>query len=275
MPIAVVTGAGGGLGRAIALDLAHRGFLVHATDIDADTAARTAAEIGAGGSSSALDVRDEAACKAVAAEAATRAGSLDLWVNNAGVLITGDAWDQDDRARRTMLDVNAVGTMNGTVAALDRMLPLDRGHVINVISLAGLVAAPGEVAYSASKHAALAFTLGTLFDLRRSGAKGIRISAVCPDGIWTPMLADRLEDPAAASSFSGHLLTAEQVAVAVGRLVDRPRPLLVLPRWRGPLLRVFALFPRLSLRLLPMAMRDAQRRQKRYKKLIEAGKWPR
>lgn len=274
MPIAVVTGAGGGLGRAIALDLASRGFLVHATDVNADTAARTAAEIGAGGSSSVLDVRDEAACRAVAAEAATRAGTLDLWVNNAGVLITGDAWDQDERDRKSMLDVNALGTMNGTVAALERMLPLDRGHVINVISLAGLVAAPGEVAYSASKHAALAFTLGTLFDLRRSGKRGVQISAVCPDGIWTPMLEDRLEDPAAASSFSGHLLTAEQVAVEVGRLADRPRPLLVLPRWRGPMLRVFALFPRLALRLLPAVMRDAQRRQRRYKKLIESGKWP-
>ncbi len=274
MPIAVVTGAGGGLGRAIAVDLAHRGFLVHATDIAADAAARTAAEIGAGASSAELDVRDEAACRAVAAEAATRGGSLDLWVNNAGVLITGPAWEQDEVARRAMLDVNALGTMNGTVAALDRMLPLDRGHVVNVISLAGLVAAPGEVAYSAAKHAALAFTLGTLFDLRRSGVRGVQVSAVCPDGIWTPMLEDRLDDPAAASSFSGHLLRAEDVAVQVGRLVERPQPLLVLPRWRGPILRVFDLFPRLSLRLLPLVMRDARRRQRRYKKLIESGRWP-
>ena len=73
-----------------------------------------------------------------------------------------------------MLDVNALGTMNGTIAALEKMLPPGRGHVINVISLAGLVAAPGEVNYSASKHAAMAFTLGTLFDLRRAGVTGVR-----------------------------------------------------------------------------------------------------
>lgn len=274
MPIAVVTGAGGGLGRAIAIDLADRGFLVHATDVDAAAAGRTAALIGAGASAAELDVRDQAACRAVAAEAATRGGSLDLWVNNAGVLTTGPAWEQDESAWRRMLDVNVLGTMNGTVAALDRMLPTERGQVVNVISLAGLVAAPGEVAYSASKHAALAFTLGTLFDLRRSGIKGIRVSAICPDGIWTPMLEGRLDDPAAASSFSGHLLTAEQVAVEVGRLVDRPRPLVTLPRWRGPMLRTFDLFPRFALRLLPLLMRDARRRQRRYKKLIESGKWP-
>jgi NAD(P)-dependent dehydrogenase (short-subunit alcohol dehydrogenase family) len=273
MPVAVVTGAGGGLGRAIALDLAGRGYLVHATDVDAAAAAATAGDIGAGGTSSELDVTDTEACRATAA-ATSRAGSLDLWVNNAGVLITGQSWEQDEAARRTMLDVNALGTMNGTIAALEKMLPAGRGHVINVISLAGLVAAPGEVAYSASKHAAMAFTLGTLFDLRRGGISAVQLSAVCPDGIWTPMLADKLDDPAAAGSFSGELLTPEHVATEVGKLSERPRPMLVLPRWRGPVLRMFDLFPRLTLRLLPLVMRDARRRQRRYKRLIESGKWP-
>jgi NAD(P)-dependent dehydrogenase (short-subunit alcohol dehydrogenase family) len=274
MPVAVVTGAGGGLGRAISLELANRGFLVHVTDLDRDAATATAAEIGAGSSAAVLDVRDEGACRGIAAEAAARGGALDLWVNNAGVLFTGPAWEQDERARRTMLEVNALGTMNGTLAALDAMRPAGRGHVINVISLAGLVAAPGEASYSASKHAALAFTLGLLFDLRQSGARGIELSAICPDGIWTPMLQGRLDDPTAASSFSGRLLTPEQVASAVGGLVERPRPLVVLPRWRGPMLRLFDLFPRLSLRLLPLVMRDALRRQRRYRKLIESGRWP-
>jgi NAD(P)-dependent dehydrogenase (short-subunit alcohol dehydrogenase family) len=273
MPVAVVTGAGSGLGRAIALDLASRGYLVHATDVDGDAAAATAAEIGIGATSLALDVRDEAACRA-AATAAARAGSLDLWVNNAGVLATGAAWEQREPIRRTMMEVNALGTMNGTVAALETMLAAGRGHVVNVISLAGLVAAPGEVSYSASKHAALAFTLGALFDLRRAGVRGVELSAVCPDGIWTPMLEERLDDPAAASSFSGHLLRVEDVALAVGRLTERPRPLLVLPRWRGPVLRLFDLFPRLALRMLPLVMRDARRRQRRYKRLIQAGRWP-
>jgi NAD(P)-dependent dehydrogenase (short-subunit alcohol dehydrogenase family) len=274
MRTAVVTGAGGGLGRAIALELANRGFQVHVTDIDPDAATRVAAEIGAGAQSTGLDVRDETACRALAGEATADGGSLDVWVNNAGVLVTGPSWTQDEATRRTMLEVNALGTMNGTVAALEPMIVAGRGHVINVISLAGIVAAPGEVNYSASKHAAMAFTLGTLFDLRRSGIEGIELSAVCPDGIWTPMLEDKLDDPEAAGSFSGHLLTAEEVAAEVGKLTERPRPILVLPRWRGPMLRLFDLFPRLALRLLPWVMRDARRKQRRYKKLIESGKWP-
>jgi NAD(P)-dependent dehydrogenase (short-subunit alcohol dehydrogenase family) len=274
MPVAVVTGAGGGLGRAIARELVARGYLVHAADVDLAAAQRTAAGIGEAARPARLDVRDEAACRALAGDAAAGDGGLDLWVNNAGVLVTGPAWEQDEETRRRIVEVNALGTMNGTVAALELLIPAGRGHVINVISLAGIVAAPGEVTYSASKHAALAYTLGTLYDLRRAGISKIEVSAVCPDGIWTPMLEGRLEDPEAAGSFSGHLLTPERVAREVGRLAERPRPLLVIPRWRGPLLRLFDLFPRLALRLLPLVMRDARRRQRRYRRLIEAGKWP-
>jgi len=195
MPVAVVTGAGGGLGRAIALDLASRGYLIQATDIDAGAAAGTAAEIGAGASSSELDVTDQEACHAIATAAATRSGTLDLWGQQ-----RRRAGHRPVLGARRGDDINALGTM--------------------------------------------------------------------------PMLEDKLNDPAAASSFSGQLLTPGEVATAVGKLTERPRPLLVLPRWRGPLLRIFDLFPRLALRLLPLVMRDARRRQRRYKRLIESGKWP-
>jgi NAD(P)-dependent dehydrogenase (short-subunit alcohol dehydrogenase family) len=274
MATAVVTGAGRGLGRAVAHALAARGLTLHVTDVDPEAAERVAAELGGGAFYSPLDVRDENACGRVAEATVERGGSLDVWVNNAGILVTGLAWEQDEAVRRSMLEINAAGTMNGSVAALEQMLPAGSGHIINVISLAGLIAAPGEVNYSASKHAAIAFTLGTLLDLRRAGIDGIHLSAVCPDGIWTPMLADKLDDPDAAGSFSGTLLTAEQVAPRIAALLDRPRPLLTIPRWRGVVLRLFDAFPSLVIRLTPWLMRDAQRRQRRYKRKIEAGRWP-
>jgi NAD(P)-dependent dehydrogenase (short-subunit alcohol dehydrogenase family) len=273
MRTAVVTGAGSGLGRAIAIDLAERGYRVHVTDVDAGAADRVAAELGGEARGTALDVRDEAACRGLA-ESIGRTESLDLWVNNAGVFFSGPPWEQSADTRQTMLDVNTTGLMNGTIAALGPMRAAGRGHVVNVVSLAGIVAAPGEVAYSASKHAAMAFTLGTLFDLRRTGHKDIHLSAVCPDGIWTPMLEDKLDDPDAAPSFSGRLLTAEEVAKEIGKLTERPRPVLIVPRWRGPMLRFFDLFPSLGLRLLPLVLWDARRRQRAYKKKIEAGRWP-
>jgi NAD(P)-dependent dehydrogenase (short-subunit alcohol dehydrogenase family) len=273
MRTAVVTGAGSGLGRAIAAELSERGYRVHVTDVDAGAADRVAAELGGEARGSGLDVRDEAGCRGLA-DSIGRTGSLDLWVNNAGVFFSGVPWEQGSELRELMFDVNTKGLINGTLAALAPMIAADRGHVVNVISLAGLVAAPGEVAYSASKHAAMAFTLGTFFDLRRTGRKGIQISAVCPDGIWTPMLEDKLDDLDSAPSFSGRLLTAEEVAKEVGKLTEHPRPILIVPRWRGPMLRLVNLFPRVALRLLPLLLWDARRKQRRYKRLIQAGKWP-
>jgi short-subunit dehydrogenase len=149
------------------------------------------------------------------------------------------------------------------------MRPRDSGHVLNVVSLAGLAVAPGETLYSATKHACLAFSLGTLHDLRRSGCRGVYVSALCPDGIWTPMLHDKLDDPNAALSFSGTLLDAETVARRAVELLDRPRPVAAIPRWRGTVARVFAAAPRGGLALRPLLMRDAQRRQRAWKRKLD------
>jgi NAD(P)-dependent dehydrogenase (short-subunit alcohol dehydrogenase family) len=271
---ALVTGAGRGLGLEIARVLARRGLTVHVTDVDEAAAVAAAEEVGGGAFGSALDVRDPGACSAAAAATVERLGSLDVWVNNAGVLVTGHTWDHDAETRRNVLDINALGTFNGTVAALEVMRPAGRGHVVNVVSLAGLVAAPGEALYSASKHAAIAFSIGTLIDLRRSGVRDVHVSALCPDGIWSPMLHDKLDDPHAAPSFSGQLMSPAQAAEAVDDLLDKPRPVLTVPRWRGAFVRLFDLFPGLAVRLVPALMSDARRRQRRWKKRIEAGRAP-
>jgi NAD(P)-dependent dehydrogenase (short-subunit alcohol dehydrogenase family) len=219
-------------------------------------------------------VTDTEACRSAAADVVERTGSLDIWVNNAGILFTGLAHEQAVDLHRRMLEVNAIGTFNGTLAAIERMRPTGRGHIVNVISLAGLAAATGIVGYSASKHAAIAFSLGTLADLRRSGLKDIHISCVCPDGVWTPMINDKLDDPNDALSFSGVMLMPEQVAERVERLLDKPQAVLTIPRWRGRFARFFDSHPDLTLRLTPLLMRDARRRQRAFKRKVESGKWP-
>jgi NAD(P)-dependent dehydrogenase (short-subunit alcohol dehydrogenase family) len=274
MPSALVTGAGRGMGLEIARRLVGRGYEVAVTDVDEATSSAAAEQLGERAWSHVLDVTDTEACRAAAAEVVERAGSLDVWVNNAGILVTGLSFEQDIDVHRRMLEVNAVGTMNGTLAAIERMQPAGRGHIINLISLAGLAAATGIVGYSASKHAAIAFSLGTAADLRRSGLDGIHISCVCPDGVWTPMIIDKLDDPNDALSFSGVMLMPEKVAEHVEGLLDRPRPVLTIPRWRGRFARFFDRHPQLSLRLTPLLMRDALRRQRAFKKKVETGKWP-
>ena len=262
---AVVTGAGGGLGREIATRLGTAGFHVLVTDVDGAAAHAVAEEItDAGGTATGLelDVRDQGAMRRAASTAVGAAGSLALWVNNAGILVTGPVWEQDDDQRRLMFEVNALGTMHGTVAALEVMRPARTGHVINVGSLAGLVSVPGEGVYAATKHAVVGLSTSTLADLRAAGERDVHISCICPDGMWTPMLHDKLDDPQASMSFSGQLLQPEDVADAVRRLVDRPRPVVALPRWRGVEVRLFDLVPGLAMRTVPLVVRMSRVQQR-------------
>jgi short-subunit dehydrogenase len=261
---AVVTGAAGGLGFEIARLLAQRGLAVNIGDVDEAGAHAAAQKLGGAAWGTKLDVTDPDACRAAAREAATREGGLAVWVNNAGILRTGPSWSHADAERRALVDVNVHGLMNGTIAALEQMRPADSGHVLNVVSLAGLAAPPGETVYAATKHAALAFTIGTLYDLRQDGCRGVKLSAICPDGMWTPMLYDKMDDPQAAPSWSGVMLQPDEVARRAVELLDNPRPVVSMPRWRGAVARAFALTPRLGAAVVPAVMADARRKQKRW-----------
>ena len=260
---AVVTGAGRGLGKEIARLLVERGHQVLVTDLDAATAQAAAEEIGAGATWLAVDVRDQAQCDAARDTILALAGRLDTWVNNAGVLVTGPAWEQEEASRRLMLEVNALGTINGTVAAIGAMRGTGGGHVVNIVSLAGITAVAGEAVYAASKHAAMGFSLSTMADLRLAGVTDIDISCVCPDGIWTPMLHDKLDDPGSALSFSGKLLQPAEVVDAVRVVLDRPRLVTTVPRWRGLVARFADVVPRFGLAAAPLVVAHGRRTQKK------------
>jgi NAD(P)-dependent dehydrogenase (short-subunit alcohol dehydrogenase family) len=261
---AVVTGAARGLGFEIARRLAARGLAVNVADVDEAGAHAAAEKLGGAAWGSGLDVSDPGACRAAAQEAADLHGNLAVWVNNAGILRTGPSWSHSPEERRALVDVNVHGLMNGTIAALELMRPADSGHVLNVVSLAGLAAPPGETVYAATKHAALAFTVGTLYDLRQDGCNNVHLSAICPDGIWTPMLYDKVDDPQAAPSWSGVLLKPEDVARRAVELLDGPRLVVAYPRWRGGVARAFASAPGVGARLVPAMMASARRKQKRW-----------
>jgi NAD(P)-dependent dehydrogenase (short-subunit alcohol dehydrogenase family) len=218
---AVVTGAGEGVGFLLARALAERGHAVHLTDLDAALAARAAAELGPPAFSSGLDLRSLTACRATVARTRRRVGSLQVWVN--GTLIPSDqaAWDVDERARQRMLEVNLLGTINGTLAALEHMRTGEGGGVVNVIPLAGLLPVPGRALMAAGSQAAMAFSLATGADLRQEGVNSVSVSCLCVGG--------------------------NGVAPAgLYQLLDRPRPVVAVPPWRGTLVRASYLRPRLT-----------------------------
>lgn len=138
-----------------------------------------------------------------------------------------------------------------------------RGHVLNVAPLAALAPVSGEGVYAASKHAVLGFSLSTAIDLRRAGHRKVRVSTVCPDGMWTPMLYEKLDDPEAAMSFSGVLLQPGEVADVVAEVARRPKLVRVEPRWRGLQCRLYAAAPSVAVRgaqLVEWVARAGQRR---------------
>lgn len=265
---ALVTGAGSGLGREIALRLGGLGYTVHVTDVDQALAEAVAAEVGEGAFASAYDVRDAQRAQELAALTVERAGSLALWVNNAGVLFTGPMWEQSQETRQLMYDVNILGTSHGMAAALTIMNEVGSGHIVNIVSLAGLSAVPGEAVYSATKHAVMGLSVSTMLDLRIAGLRKVHISCICPDGMWTPMLFDKLDDPGASMSFSGVLLQPSEVAEAVVKVVGRPKPVTPVPAWRGLMARTFALSPGLTLLGGPLVVKGATRAQRKLRRKL-------
>jgi NAD(P)-dependent dehydrogenase (short-subunit alcohol dehydrogenase family) len=244
--VAVVTGAGRGFGREIARRLAGRGYTVLCTDIDGAAAAETAELVG--GFSFELDVRDPEAHRAAARAAAER-GPLEVWVNNAGVLRTVKAWEHTDEELRLLVDVNVLGVMHGSRAAIEAMHtgPGENRHIINLASLSSLAPVPGLAVYAATKHAVLGFTTSLQGDLRLAGVP-ITMHAVCPDGADTEMTRERAGEADSAIIWSGpRMLRADEVAERVVALLDSRELVAVIPRWRGWVARGTAMMGRHAL----------------------------
>lgn len=259
--IAVVTGAARGLGRTIAAALAGRGYEVLLTDVDADTAAEAARTIGRGAWAMAQDVRDPASHRAVAAAAAAR-GTVEVWVNNAGVLSVGAAWEHTDDEVRRMIEVNVLGVIWGSQAAIAAMP--QGGHLVNIASLSAYVPAPGLAVYAATKHAVLGFTTALAGDLRRARVP-VHVSAICPDAVETDMVRNVAHHAASDVLFSaGKMLTADEVAAAVIDTLDHPRLVRILPQTRAALVHALRPFPALGLKLLEQfAALGARHKQRR------------
>jgi len=236
--IAVVTRGGHGIGRSLCRRLARDGATVVVADVEADAAERVAAEIG--GIAHVLDVSDEAAVRALVDGVEDEAGPIDLFVSNAGVGF-GDADGSaasreggivpvDDRWAACW-NVNVMAHVYAARALLPRMIRRGGGHLVNVASAAGLLSQIGDAAYSATKHAAVAFAESLAIT---HGDQGIRVSVVCPQAVATRMIG--IEDDAETTDggFGGNdvdgILSPDRVAddivtaIREGRFLVLPHP---------------------------------------------------
>ena len=176
---AAITGAARGIGRATAEAFLAQGMKVAIGDVDYEAAAKTASELGASTIALPLDVTERASFAAFLDGAEQQLGPLDVLVNNAGIMQIGRFIDEDDLTARRMIDINLHGVILGMKLALERMIPRDRGHIINISSQAGKFGAPGGATYSATKHAVVGLTEAVRGELRLMGAH-IDLSYVMP-----------------------------------------------------------------------------------------------
>ena len=176
---AAITGAARGIGRATAEAFLRQGMKVAIGDVDFEAARQTASELGASTIALPLDVTDRDSFDAFLDSAEQQLGPLDVLVNNAGIMQVGRFIDEDDLTARRMVDINVHGVILGMKLALARMIPRDRGHIVNISSQAGKFGAPGGATYSATKHAVVGLTEAVRGELRLMGAH-IDLSYVMP-----------------------------------------------------------------------------------------------
>ncbi|MDX0428448.1 SDR family oxidoreductase [Sinorhizobium medicae] len=200
---ALVTGASRGIGRAIAIGLAERGYDVAINDIERqkDVLAGVATEIEELGRrviTVCADVSSKAEVRAMAKAVGDAFGHLDAVVNNAGILISGDVEGLDEEHWDSVMDVNAKGTFLVVQAVLPMMKARRYGRIVNIASIGGKHGAPEQAHYSASKAAVMGFTRVLAQEV---GVDGITANCVCPGIILTYMGRVNLDDPAVKKSW--------------------------------------------------------------------------
>lgn len=181
--VAVVTGAGSGIGRAISAALAADGAVVVATDIDADLARDTANAIGSVHALR-LDVTSSESAREVAHQVEREIGPIEILANNAGVSTMSPIWELSEEEWDFNFDVNAKGVFLVTQAVLPGMMTRRRGSIVNTASMAGKKAPKLLAHYAASKWACIGFTKSAANEL---GQFGIRVNCVCPGYVATSM----------------------------------------------------------------------------------------
>lgn len=206
---AIVTGAGSGLGRGMALRLAEEGVQVAVLDINEPGARETVAQMGSGLALQ-LDICDYAACAQAVQRVVDALGEIDILVNNAGWDLAEPFVQTEPEGWRKIIDINLYGPLNMHHVVVPRMLAAGGGKIINIASDAGRVGSSGESVYSACKGGIIAFgkTLA-----REVGPKGINVNTVCPGPSDTPLF----------ESFAGEGERGEKLRASLARSIPLKR----------------------------------------------------
>jgi NAD(P)-dependent dehydrogenase (short-subunit alcohol dehydrogenase family) len=233
--VVAITGGARGIGRATAQALVDHGARVAIGDIDEPLAQRTAQELGPSTLGLALDVCDRDSFDAFLNEVEGRLGPLDVLINNAGIMPVGPFVSETEATARRIVDINLHGVITGSKLALERFLPRNSGHLVNVASVAGKLGFPGGATYSASKHAVVGLSEAIRGELRGTA---IDVTIVMPVVVNTE-LGSGLQRTRGVRR-----VEPEEVAGAIVKALESGRVDVFVPRSVAGLVRSAGVVPR-------------------------------
>jgi NADP-dependent 3-hydroxy acid dehydrogenase YdfG len=233
--VIAITGGARGIGKATAAALARRGARVAIGDLDRELAEATAAELGGETLALELDVTRRDSFEGFLDQVEERLGSLDVLINNAGIMPLGRFVDEDDLTARRMVDINVHGVMFGMKLALPRMQRRGSGHIVNIASQAGKGGFPGGATYSGTKHFVVGISEAVRAELRDTS---IEISCVMPAVVNTELGSGLVETRAIKK------LEPEEVAEAIVGALERPKFDVWVPRESVGIYKLMQLLPR-------------------------------
>ncbi|MET0852812.1 MAG: SDR family NAD(P)-dependent oxidoreductase [Candidatus Rokuibacteriota bacterium] len=220
--LAIVTGAGRGIGRAIALELARLGADVVVAELDKDGSERTAGEVRAQGRRAAAvptDVTSRGSLDAMVERARSEFGRIDVLVNNAGIYRAATTLDVTEEHWDAIMNINARAVFFASQAVLPVMIAQRRGSIVNLASMAGKVGSKTNLPYNASKAAVVSMTKSLAL---AHAADGIRVNCVCPGFVETDMWTKVAREQSAIMGLSADEFTRQRAAtVPLGRM-ERP-----------------------------------------------------
>ncbi|MBI9075501.1 MAG: SDR family oxidoreductase [Desulfatibacillum sp.] len=265
--VAIVTGAGSGIGKALAQGLAARGAKVVISDFNEDRIAQVEKEFLDKGwecVAFVLDVRDAQAVKDMVDATLEKHGRINLMFNNAGIAVGGEAKDCQLEDWRNVLDINLYGVVNGVAAVYPLMVEQGYGHIVNTASVEGLCPFPGTASYVASKYG----VVGLSHSLRLEGAaRGVKVSVVCPGYIKTAIFEDsklvglsRDElDKVRPPDWIG--ITPEQCAAIVLRGVEKNKATIVVTAFAKILATINRISPTVMQWMMTSSFKSALRKR--------------
>ena len=232
--VVVITGSARGIGRETARQLGAERARVVIVDLDGELAEKTAVELG-GLPWYQLDITDHAAFTAVLDRIEREVGTIDVLINNAGVMGIGNFADDAMESAYRQFAINVFALMHGTREAIHRMRARGAGHIVNVASMAGVVPIPGAATYVSSKHAVVGLCESLWWELRGTG---IDLTYVLPALVNTE-LASGLK-----RTRTTNIVEPEDVAREIVTVLKTPRLAVYVPRQMGPITRMTTLLPR-------------------------------